>query len=204
MASRCALVAFPTNMPRAGRARISARQHRCSSRRCPWPRTAPPREPRALMCLCCEVCVPVAPRASVVVAAARGVQVLASAYKLDLALCAPLASGGKIRARSCISKAGGECIGTAHNRVTTGRRGNGRDPQCTHHASMVIGSTRVQAALRRAIGELIFFAGVNDLHRCQKIVSAWGIKLDDNRCADYDRRTPLCATRWPVLRLCRS
>lgn len=53
-------------------------------------------------------------------------------------------------------------------------------------------SVFVQAALRRAIGELIFFAGVNDLQRCQKIVSAWGIKLDDNRCADYDRRTPLC------------
>eukprot|EP00892_Ulva_mutabilis_P004619 jgi/Ulvmu1/2529/UM138_0034.1 len=48
-----------------------------------------------------------------------------------------------------------------------------------------------QAALRRAVGELIFFAGVNDLHRCEKIVHAWGLKLDDEKCADYDRRTPL-------------
>lgn len=48
-----------------------------------------------------------------------------------------------------------------------------------------------QAALRRAIGELIFFAGVNDIERCQKIVSAWNIKLGDSSCADYDRRTPL-------------
>lgn len=53
---------------------------------------------------------------------------------------------------------------------------------------------RVQAALRRAVGELIFFAGVNDLHRCGKIVHAWGLKLSDEKCADYDRRTPLCAT----------
>lgn len=57
----------------------------------------------------------------------------------------------------------------------------------------------LQAALRRAIGELIFFAGVNDLERCQRIVSAWGIKLDDSRCADYDKRTPLCV--YPSLEL---
>ncbi|GFH16870.1 uncharacterized protein HaLaN_13382 [Haematococcus lacustris] len=33
-----------------------------------------------------------------------------------------------------------------------------------------------QAARRRAIAELIFFAGVNDLRRCKQIVSVWNIK----------------------------
>jgi hypothetical protein len=61
------------------------------------------------------------------------------------------------------------------------------------HALCIKEQASMQAALRRAVGELIFFAGVNDLERCQKIVSAWGIKLDDHRCADYDKRTPLCA-----------
>lgn len=69
-------------------------------------------------------------------------------------------------------------------------------------------ATYLQAALRRAVGELIFFAGVNDLHRCEKIVHAWGLKLDDEKCADYDRRTPLCDATLhvvcTVLQRCRQ
>lgn len=34
-----------------------------------------------------------------------------------------------------------------------------------------------QAARRRAIGELIFFAGVNDLRRCRQIAQTWNIKV---------------------------
>lgn len=48
-----------------------------------------------------------------------------------------------------------------------------------------------QAAKRRAIGELIFFAGVNDLRRCKQIVSTWNIKVNDKTAQDYDKRTPL-------------
>lgn len=35
----------------------------------------------------------------------------------------------------------------------------------------------MQAARRRAIGELIFFAGTNDLRRCKQIASVWNIKV---------------------------
>ncbi|KAJ9508672.1 hypothetical protein QJQ45_027961 [Haematococcus lacustris] len=48
-----------------------------------------------------------------------------------------------------------------------------------------------QAARRRAIAELIFFAGVNDLRRCKQIVSVWNIKVRDPNVMDYDKRTPL-------------
>lgn len=48
-----------------------------------------------------------------------------------------------------------------------------------------------QAARRRAIGELIFFAGVNDLRRCRQIASTWNIRAKDPTVMDYDRRTPL-------------
>uniref|UniRef100_A0A7S0UV82 Protein kinase domain-containing protein n=1 Tax=Polytomella parva TaxID=51329 RepID=A0A7S0UV82_9CHLO len=47
------------------------------------------------------------------------------------------------------------------------------------------------AARRRAIAELIFFAGANDLRRCKKISSTWNIKVKDPSVQDYDRRTPL-------------
>lgn len=48
-----------------------------------------------------------------------------------------------------------------------------------------------QAAKRRAIGELIFFAGTNDLQRCKSIAMAWGIDVRAKDCMDYDKRTPL-------------
>eukprot|EP00200_Dunaliella_tertiolecta_P005622 CAMPEP_0202350340 /NCGR_PEP_ID=MMETSP1126-20121109/7453_1 /ASSEMBLY_ACC=CAM_ASM_000457 /TAXON_ID=3047 /ORGANISM="Dunaliella tertiolecta, Strain CCMP1320" /LENGTH=516 /DNA_ID=CAMNT_0048942295 /DNA_START=80 /DNA_END=1630 /DNA_ORIENTATION=+ len=48
-----------------------------------------------------------------------------------------------------------------------------------------------QAARRRAIGELIFFAGVNDLARCRQLASVWGIQVSDPMVMDYDKRTPL-------------
>ena len=64
----------------------------------------------------------------------------------------------------------------------------------SHQGLLGITPGALQAARRRAIGELIFFAGVNDKHRCKRIVDAWRIKLDaEETCADYDRRTPLCA-----------
>jgi tRNA A-37 threonylcarbamoyl transferase component Bud32 len=47
------------------------------------------------------------------------------------------------------------------------------------------------AARRRAITELLFFASVGDLRRCQRIVRLWNLKVSDCGCCDYDRRTPL-------------
>lgn len=49
----------------------------------------------------------------------------------------------------------------------------------------------VQAAKRRAITELLFFASVGDLKRCQRIVRLWHLDVKDQSCCDYDRRTPL-------------
>ncbi len=43
-----------------------------------------------------------------------------------------------------------------------------------------MGHTRappLQAARRRAVSELIFFAGTNDLRRCKQIASVWNIKV---------------------------
>jgi hypothetical protein len=37
--------------------------------------------------------------------------------------------------------------------------------------------TTPQAAKRRAVGELIFFAGTNDLHRCQQMCQVWNIDV---------------------------
>ncbi|GIL72919.1 hypothetical protein Vretimale_4568 [Volvox reticuliferus] len=48
-----------------------------------------------------------------------------------------------------------------------------------------------QAAKRRAIAELIFFAGVNDLRRCKQIAMTWNVKVKEPAVMDYDRRTPL-------------
>lgn len=39
--------------------------------------------------------------------------------------------------------------------------------------------------------DLLFFAGVGDLSRCEKIVRLMGLDLSDKDCCDYDRRTPL-------------
>ena len=48
-----------------------------------------------------------------------------------------------------------------------------------------------QAARRRAITELLFFASVGDLRRCQRIVRIWNLQVNDPTCCDYDKRTPL-------------
>ncbi|CAK0733933.1 hypothetical protein CVIRNUC_000357 [Coccomyxa viridis] len=47
------------------------------------------------------------------------------------------------------------------------------------------------AAKRRAITELLFFASVGDLRRCQRIVRLWKLQVSDTNCCDYDKRTPL-------------
>ena len=47
------------------------------------------------------------------------------------------------------------------------------------------------AARRQAITELLFFASVGDLLRCQRICDAWKIDPMDASCCDYDKRTPL-------------
>lgn len=47
------------------------------------------------------------------------------------------------------------------------------------------------AARRQAVTELLFFASVGDLYRCQKICSRWQIEPKDEKCCDYDKRTPL-------------
>lgn len=48
-----------------------------------------------------------------------------------------------------------------------------------------------QAARRRAITELLFFASVGDMRRCQRIVRIWNLPVSDPTCCDYDKRTPL-------------
>jgi len=47
------------------------------------------------------------------------------------------------------------------------------------------------AAKRRAVTELLFFASVGDLARCQRIARLWKLKVGDSACCDYDKRTPL-------------
>jgi hypothetical protein len=47
------------------------------------------------------------------------------------------------------------------------------------------------AARRQAVTELLFFASVGDLRRCQKICETWKIDPMDSTCCDYDKRTPL-------------
>ncbi|PRW60891.1 Dual specificity kinase splA isoform A [Chlorella sorokiniana] len=47
------------------------------------------------------------------------------------------------------------------------------------------------AARRRAITELLFFASVGDMRRCQRIVRIWNLQVADPTCCDYDKRTPL-------------
>ncbi|KAG1673263.1 hypothetical protein FOA52_002543 [Chlamydomonas sp. UWO 241] len=47
------------------------------------------------------------------------------------------------------------------------------------------------AAKRQAVGELLFFSSVGDLHRCRKIVAAWQLQVDDPKTGDYDKRTPM-------------
>lgn len=49
----------------------------------------------------------------------------------------------------------------------------------------------MQAAKRRAVTELLFFASVGDLRRCQRIVRIWKLDVKDKTCCDYDRRTPM-------------
>ncbi|WIA29235.1 hypothetical protein OEZ86_011743 [Tetradesmus obliquus] len=48
-----------------------------------------------------------------------------------------------------------------------------------------------QAAKRRAVAELIFFAGTNDVWRCKQLAGTWNINVADSTCMDYDKRTPL-------------
>ncbi|KAL4856575.1 SUMO-activating enzyme subunit 2 [Chlorella vulgaris] len=47
------------------------------------------------------------------------------------------------------------------------------------------------AARRRAITELLFFASVGDVRRCQRIVRIWNLPVADPTCCDYDKRTPM-------------
>lgn len=49
----------------------------------------------------------------------------------------------------------------------------------------------LKAARRRAITELLFFASVGDMRRCQRIVRIWNLPVSDPTCCDYDKRTPL-------------
>jgi hypothetical protein len=48
-----------------------------------------------------------------------------------------------------------------------------------------------QAARRRAITELLFFASVGDMKRCERIARIWNLQVGDAACCDYDKRTPL-------------
>lgn len=57
-----------------------------------------------------------------------------------------------------------------------------------HDIQSIHGDT---AARRRAITELLFFASTGDLARCQRIVRLWNLKVSEQDCCDYDKRTPL-------------
>ena len=61
----------------------------------------------------------------------------------------------------------------------------------THRNLDNVGIAILQAARRRAITELLFFASVGDLRRCQRIVRIWKLDVKDKSCCDYDRRTPM-------------
>lgn len=41
---------------------------------------------------------------------------------------------------------------------------------------------RLQAARRRAVTELLFFASVGDLKRCQRIVRLWNLQVSSHMC----------------------
>eukprot|EP00798_Chlamydomonas_sp_ICE-L_P018139 gene18139-24579_t len=50
---------------------------------------------------------------------------------------------------------------------------------------------RTAASRRRAIAELIFFAGTNDLARCMLICDRYNLRVREQSMRDYDKRTPL-------------
>mmetsp|Transcript_5414 Transcript_5414/g.13711 ORF Transcript_5414/g.13711 Transcript_5414/m.13711 type:complete len:318 (-) Transcript_5414:513-1466(-) len=73
--------------------------------------------------------------------------------------------------------------GKADVNTADGKSAAVEDHQATLHGD--------SAAQRRAVTELLFFASIGDLKRCERIVQVWSLKLDDPSCADYDKRTPL-------------
>ncbi|KAL4538986.1 hypothetical protein Ndes2526B_g02745 [Nannochloris sp. 'desiccata'] len=75
----------------------------------------------------------------------------------------------------------------------TGYIENGTDEDTGHNRRRFEGQSihGDMAAKRRAITELLFFASVGDVRRCQRIVRIWNLIVSDPTCCDYDRRTPL-------------
>ena len=61
-----------------------------------------------------------------------------------------------------------------------------------------------QAAKRRAVTELLFFASVGDMRRCQRIVRIWNLIVSDPTCCDYDRRTPLYVSARDSFFFCKN
>ena len=53
-----------------------------------------------------------------------------------------------------------------------------------------------QAARRRAIGELIFFSGTNDLKRCREIAKAWHINVSRFHAAMHARGATINGISW--------
>ena len=53
-----------------------------------------------------------------------------------------------------------------------------------------------QAARRRAIGELIFFSGTNDLKRCREIAKAWHINVSRFHAAMHARGATITGISW--------
>jgi hypothetical protein len=53
-----------------------------------------------------------------------------------------------------------------------------------------------QAARRRAIAELIFFAGINDARRCKEIASTWNINVRGINSACLLRRLYCYRPSW--------
>ena len=62
---------------------------------------------------------------------------------------------------------------------------------CAHDCASRLCLDLMQAAKRRAVTELLFFASVGDQRRCQRIIRLWKLDVSDKTCCDYDRRTPL-------------
>ena len=108
-----------------------------------------------------------------------------------------IAPRGKYFERSDTSSIHGEKVCEKRGRdgrkigCQTGRPRDCSPPDPTRHALFPPLSPLLQAARRRAVTELLFFASVGDIKRVERIAAMWNLKVADAACCDYDKRTPL-------------
>lgn len=114
----------------------------------------------------------------------------------DPALTAkPAAPGPAIRS---VGPAANGAVSTSAVHVTSNARvlsagGNGGGSSQLSVLGPMVGPSMhgADAARRQAITELLFFASVGDLLRCQRLVKHFALDITDPKCCDYDFRTPL-------------